>query len=316
MNCQTATSPLPPPPDAFYNKTLLSFFPTASTISDSATERLSMNEVQMIEIQIDGKETQMDQDYLEYVWESMSLWGIRSFTFDWASGFDDCYNQIISQFFIKVWIWGLMWKGIGTMVAVEVGGFKYQKHILMAVLRTVFLYLQSIYHKIQKDLGSITTLREKNTKYLGLKRFRIFFWFMYQKDEPILFMCQKLIYHQDCLVELGMKKELVAVFKNKYAFSDDELRVNSSAHVVKASWFVVRIQNWWVSWCLVCIFFSKLLKRSNIAENLTGVQTWGTLLLTGFKSRKQKVREFVSPAWRIFLSLDPNLIPDPARYLW
>ncbi|KAG0140344.1 hypothetical protein CROQUDRAFT_12656, partial [Cronartium quercuum f. sp. fusiforme G11] len=193
MGREGTQSPLPPPPDTFYNRILQEFIPEESTLVDTAPLRISLLEVQGIS-SLGGN---IDRDYIDYICLHMAIWGIRYFTFDWLANWDDCFNQIISQFLLKVWRWGLLSNRLGIELKVEAQEMQDSDRKMMAILYSHFHYLRDLYKACLKDPGFLTMTREHNTKAVALKRV-------------------------NCLIDMGVKEEYVGLFDNKYVASDDE----------------------------------------------------------------------------------------------
>ncbi|CAH7690396.1 hypothetical protein PPACK8108_LOCUS25737, partial [Phakopsora pachyrhizi] len=101
MNRDSSTAPLPNPPNSFYQSEVQIFIDSEPHEgSNGSNEMLTEADI----CKVANKDGKLDRDYLLYIYSSMQGWGIRYFTLDWNSDFDDQFNQIICQFFIKVFL--------------------------------------------------------------------------------------------------------------------------------------------------------------------------------------------------------------------
>ncbi|KNE87922.1 hypothetical protein PSTG_18684, partial [Puccinia striiformis f. sp. tritici PST-78] len=108
---EKGTSPVPPPPSALERRRLEGYFNVSPDApADSAGIRIQQREVVSI-----SSNSRIDQDYIDYVHGTMRRWGITRFTMAWDDNYDDRYNQIMGQFFLRVWKWGITFGRFGLV---------------------------------------------------------------------------------------------------------------------------------------------------------------------------------------------------------
>ncbi|KAI8444714.1 hypothetical protein BY996DRAFT_4554422, partial [Phakopsora pachyrhizi] len=127
---------------------------------------------------------------------------------DWNSNFDDQFNQIICQFFIKVW--GLTTNRFGIPAKKEAISFKMDSQILMAIFWRHSQYLSACYKAMQKKPKALENQRIKNSTAVALH--------------------QKSLGRQQFLEEINSNPAVVNCFNNKYCNSDDEISPDPAAH--------------------------------------------------------------------------------------
>ncbi|CAH7690785.1 hypothetical protein PPACK8108_LOCUS26231, partial [Phakopsora pachyrhizi] len=208
MNCDSSTAPLPNPPNSFYKSEVQIFIDSEPHEgSNGSNEKLTEADI----CKVTNKDGKLDRDYLLYIHSSMQRWGIRYFTLDWNSNFDDQFNQIICQFFIKVvWKWGLTTNRFGIPAKKEAISFKMDSQILMAIFWRHSQYLSACYKAMQKKLKALENQRIKNSTAVALH--------------------QKSLGWQQFLEDINSNPAVVNCFNNKYCNSDDEISPDPAAH--------------------------------------------------------------------------------------
>jgi hypothetical protein len=112
MNCENAKDLVPDLPSVLKRRKIEGYFGVSPDIpSDSAGIRIQQRD--LVPILSNAK---IDQDYINYVHGTMRRWGITRFTMDWDKHYNDQFNQIMCQFFIWVWKWGLAYGRFGPLV--------------------------------------------------------------------------------------------------------------------------------------------------------------------------------------------------------
>ncbi|KAH9807771.1 hypothetical protein DFH28DRAFT_912833, partial [Melampsora americana] len=167
MGQASAQSPLPPPPNQFYNRTIQQFKSLDQDPDDPNATSLPIEDVHGI----NNDKGELDQDYINYIVGQMRAHGILFFTMDWGAHVDDQFNQLMIQFFVKVWKWGLTgnwFKVAAKQAAIKI---KMDDMILTPIFVKHFKYLQGSYKKLIKDKYALAIEQEKNTKGVALNKF-------------------------------------------------------------------------------------------------------------------------------------------------
>ncbi|KNZ64473.1 hypothetical protein VP01_1024g4 [Puccinia sorghi] len=129
MNRQSATDAVPDPPTVHERNWIKGFFDVSDILpTDNAGSRIAQCKV----VPIQGT-SKIDNDYVQYVHATMRRWGIPRFTMDWEKHWDDRFNQIMCQFFIQVWKWGLTCTRFGLIAQHEASRINMDNHTLMAI---------------------------------------------------------------------------------------------------------------------------------------------------------------------------------------
>ncbi|KNZ45070.1 hypothetical protein VP01_8518g2 [Puccinia sorghi] len=113
MKHGVATDPVPDPPSSQERNRIEGYFESCDgPPGDNAGSRISQHEITAIE-----GNSKIDTDYVKYIHATIRQWGISCFTMDWDKHWDDRFNQILCQFFIRVWKWGLACNCFGLIVS-------------------------------------------------------------------------------------------------------------------------------------------------------------------------------------------------------
>ncbi|KAH9473357.1 hypothetical protein Pst134EA_000429 [Puccinia striiformis f. sp. tritici] len=129
MNRENATALVPDPPSVLERRKIEGYFGVSpNTPSDSAGIQIQQRD--LVEISSTPK---IDQDYIDYIHGTMRRWGITRFTMDWNRHYNNRFNQIMCQFFIQVWKWGLAFGRFGPLVQNEAASLDMDELILMAI---------------------------------------------------------------------------------------------------------------------------------------------------------------------------------------
>ncbi|KAH9447745.1 hypothetical protein Pst134EB_021747 [Puccinia striiformis f. sp. tritici] len=166
MNREKGTSPVPPPPSALERRRLEGYFNVSPDApADSAGIRIQQREVVSI-----SSNSRIDQDYIDYVHGTMRRWGITRFTMAWDDNYDDRYNQIMGQFFLRVWKWGITFGRFGLVVQAEASKINMDELILMAIYWRHTKSLRRYYKRGAKGEEVLLSDQVKNTIRQALKR--------------------------------------------------------------------------------------------------------------------------------------------------
>ncbi|POW12703.1 hypothetical protein PSHT_07998 [Puccinia striiformis] len=180
MNREKGTSPVPPPPSALERRRLEGYFNVSPDApADSAGIRIQQREVVSI-----SSNSRIDQDYIDYVHGTMRRWGITRFTMAWDDNYDDRYNQIMGQFFLRVWKWGITFGRFGLVVQAEASKINMDELILMAIYWRHTKSLRQYYKRGAKGEEVLLSDQVKNTIRQALKRKSIF-WQLYLQQQGV-----------------------------------------------------------------------------------------------------------------------------------
>ncbi|MBW0565653.1 hypothetical protein O181_105368 [Austropuccinia psidii MF-1] len=94
----------------------------------------------------------------------MHQWGIPRFTMDWDSHWDNRFNQIMTQFFFRVWKWGLFCNRFGLVAESQAKSINMDELILMAVYWRHAKSLKRYYKRGISDQEGLQKDSEANTK--------------------------------------------------------------------------------------------------------------------------------------------------------
>ncbi|MBW0509314.1 hypothetical protein O181_049029 [Austropuccinia psidii MF-1] len=137
----------------------------------------------------------------------MRRWGIPRFTMDWDSHWDNRFNQIMTQFFLCVWKWGLVCNRFGLVAESQARSINMDELILMAVYWQHAKSLKRYYKRGLSDQEGLQKDSEANTK------------------RSILFR----VYLQD----QGVDEQFVTLFDEKTVNSDDEVVLKNESPLVQ-----------------------------------------------------------------------------------
>ncbi|KAI7962702.1 hypothetical protein MJO28_000796 [Puccinia striiformis f. sp. tritici] len=148
MNRENATALVPDPPSVLERRKIEGYFGVSpNTPSDSAGIQIQQRD--LVEISSTPK---IDQDYIDYIHGTMRRWGITRFTMDWNRHYNNRFNQIMCQFFIQVWKWGLAFGPFGPLVQNEAASLDMDELILMAIYWRHSKSLRQYYKRGQKAI--------------------------------------------------------------------------------------------------------------------------------------------------------------------
>ncbi|KAH9444045.1 hypothetical protein KEM48_011159 [Puccinia striiformis f. sp. tritici PST-130] len=201
MNRENATALVPDPPSVLKRRKIEGYFGVSPNApSDSAGIRIQQRDLVAI-----SSTPKIDQDYIDYIHGTMRRWGITRFTMDWNRHYDDRFNQIMCQFFIRVWKWGLAFGRFGPLVQNEAASLDMDELILMAIYWRHSKSLRRYYKRGQKGDETLASDQAKNTQRQSLKR--------------------KSVLRQLYLQQQGVHISFIEPFDDKDANSDDEITV-------------------------------------------------------------------------------------------
>ncbi|KAH9823204.1 hypothetical protein DFH28DRAFT_1078265 [Melampsora americana] len=89
---------------------------------------------------------------------------------DWGAHVDDQFNQLMIQFFVKVWKWGLSGNRFKQAAKEEALRIKMDDMILTAIYVKHFKYLRGLYKKLIKDKDALVIDQERNNRTVALQR--------------------------------------------------------------------------------------------------------------------------------------------------
>ncbi|KAH9822267.1 hypothetical protein DFH28DRAFT_948170 [Melampsora americana] len=210
MNRETGTSPVPDPPSILERRKLEGFF-DISPNPPSDTAGLQIQQRELVSITSNSK---IDQDYIDFVHGTMRRWGITRFTMDWERHYNDRFNQIMCQFFLKVWKWGLAFGRFGPLVQNEAAKLEMDELVLMAIYWQHTKSLRRYYKRGKKGEEILTVDQAKNTQRQSLKR--------------------KSVVRQLYLQNQGVHLSFIEPFDDKDANSDDELVIQNDSPLALA----------------------------------------------------------------------------------
>ncbi|KAI7957552.1 hypothetical protein MJO28_004647 [Puccinia striiformis f. sp. tritici] len=210
MRRRKATEPVPAPPTIHERDRIEGFFNVCDTPpNDSAGPRIQQREV----VPIEGS-PKVDNDYVQYIHATMQRWGISRFTMDWDQNWDNRFNQIMSQFFLRVWKWGLACNRFGLPAQHEASKINMDEHTLMAIYWRHCKSLRRYFKRGKKGGEKLAQDQTKNTARQSLKR--------------------KSVARQLYLQQQGVHPNFIEPFDEKSVNSDDELVVEDEVVVALA----------------------------------------------------------------------------------
>ncbi|KNZ60796.1 hypothetical protein VP01_149g5, partial [Puccinia sorghi] len=125
-----------------------------------------------------SRTNKIDEDYVQYVHATMQQWGISCLNMDWEKHWDG-FNQIMSQFFIRVWKWGLSTGCFDLLAQRKASSLDMNDHIFMAIYWCHSKILCCHYKRGQKGEEVLALDQEKNTQRQLLRQV-FFFSFLCQ----------------------------------------------------------------------------------------------------------------------------------------
>lgn len=111
-----ACSELPPPPSNEERNLVETRFSTVSYPSDSAPC------LTPVTLSLAHKGV-VPQDFADYLDSTLSRWSMKRFTYDWLGQFDDRYNQVSLQFFLRTFKQALISAAYGVTLLEAVEDF-------------------------------------------------------------------------------------------------------------------------------------------------------------------------------------------------
>ncbi|PLW19785.1 hypothetical protein PCASD_20812 [Puccinia coronata f. sp. avenae] len=207
MNRENATEAVPDPPSVLERRKIEGYFGVSPDVpSDNAGIRIQQRELVPI-----SSTAKIDQDYIDYVHGTMRRWGITRFTMDWDKHYDDRFNQIMCQFFLRVWKWGLASGRFGPLVQNEAANLDMDELTLMAIYWRHTKSLRRYYKRGQKGDEALVADQAKNTQRQSLKR--------------------KSALRQIYLQQQGVDMHFIDPFDDRDANSEDELVISNGIPV-------------------------------------------------------------------------------------
>jgi hypothetical protein len=109
MNRKKGTCPIPPPPSTLEKDELEGRFPTDDDFP-------SEHDLPCIPASatILARSPKISDNFHDYLLSFLRRWGLRRFTFDWDGNFDDRYNQISLQLFLRTFKQALLAREYGV----------------------------------------------------------------------------------------------------------------------------------------------------------------------------------------------------------
>ncbi|KAG0139230.1 hypothetical protein CROQUDRAFT_137231 [Cronartium quercuum f. sp. fusiforme G11] len=145
----------------------------------------------------------LDHKYISYIIGSMSTYCTLYFTLDWFGNFDNQFNQLMAQFFLKFWKWGLESNWFTVTTKEDPWRIQFDDVVPTAIFAQHFEYLKSNYKKLCKKNNALVMDQQKNTLSAAL--------------------LQKSKRHQSFLMDCGVLPCYVDVFDNRHVNSNDEI---------------------------------------------------------------------------------------------
>ncbi|KAG0143268.1 hypothetical protein CROQUDRAFT_96464 [Cronartium quercuum f. sp. fusiforme G11] len=158
MGHKSATYPLPPPSDDYHSRSIQQFVvldndPLTAGSSHVNIPLTNIHGMKIMEI--------LDHDYILYIIGAMHTHGILYFTLDWFGNFDNQFNQLMAQFFLKVWKWGLRSNWFTVAAKEEAQRIHFDDVVLTAIFAKYFEYLKSNYKKLCKNTNALVMDQQK-----------------------------------------------------------------------------------------------------------------------------------------------------------
>lgn len=166
MGRANAKSPFPPPPDQFYNRHLQQFIETHPKNNDINALSLQTSNVHGL----NNGAGVLDRDYIDYIMGAMATRHIYFFTMDWGAHIDDQFNQIMIQFFTKVWKWGLTTYRFKPAAKKEAERLNMEDKILAAIYVRHYKYLRTQYKKLIVNPDALIIEQARNSQSVALLR--------------------------------------------------------------------------------------------------------------------------------------------------
>ncbi|EGG12839.1 uncharacterized protein MELLADRAFT_58735 [Melampsora larici-populina 98AG31] len=204
MGQTDAKSPFPPPPDQFYNCSLQRFIGLNPDPEGSEAPALQTTKIRGIS----NHKHKLDRDYIDYIKGAMATCHIYFFTMDWGAHIDDQFNQIMIQFFVKVWKWGLNSFRFPPAAKKEAERLEMNDKILAAIYVRHYKYLRTQYKKLVLNDNALIEEQARNSLSVALLR----------KTED----------HQRYLMAMGTLPCYVDTFENRYVNSDCEVEPDAT----------------------------------------------------------------------------------------
>ncbi|KNZ51999.1 hypothetical protein VP01_3734g5 [Puccinia sorghi] len=165
MKRGVATDPVPDPPSSQEHNRIKGYFESCDgPPGDNVGSRILQHEITAIK-----GNSKINTDYVQYIHATMRRWGISHFTMDWDKHWDNQFNQILCQFYIRVWKWGLACNCIGLIVQKEAAQLNMDDHTLMAIYWQHAKSLKHYYKCGKKGQQTLAEDQEKNTQLQSLK---------------------------------------------------------------------------------------------------------------------------------------------------
>ncbi|MBW0516945.1 hypothetical protein O181_056660 [Austropuccinia psidii MF-1] len=135
---------------------------------DNASIRLQQRQITPVKAN-----SKVDSNYIMFIHTTMRRWGIPRFTMDWDNHWDNRFNQTMTQFFLRVWKWGLVCNRFGVVAESEARSINMDVMILMAIYWRHSKSLKRYYKRGLTDGNGLQKDSEANTKRSAL--FRVIF---------------------------------------------------------------------------------------------------------------------------------------------
>ncbi|MBW0473936.1 hypothetical protein O181_013651 [Austropuccinia psidii MF-1] len=165
MNCRNAKSLVPNhPPTEAERQVVEGFFNISpEPPSDAASHQLQLKQITPIQ-----HNSKIDTDYVVFIYPTMRRWGIPRSTMDWDSHWDNFFNQLMTQFFLCVYEWGLVCNIFGLVAESQARSINMDELILIAVYWRYEKSLKRYYKSGISDQEGLPKYSEANTKCLIL----------------------------------------------------------------------------------------------------------------------------------------------------
>ncbi|MBW0498434.1 hypothetical protein O181_038149 [Austropuccinia psidii MF-1] len=230
MNRKDAKSLVPAPPTEAERNTIEGFFNISPDPPlDNASVRLQQKQITLIQ-----STSKIDSDYLIFIHTTMRRWGIPRFTMDWDNHWDNRFNQIMTQFFLRVWKWGLVCNRFGVVAESEARSINMDEMILMAIYWRHAKSLKRYYKRGLSDEKGLQKDSAANTKRTALFR--------------------KSQVRQLYLQEQGVDEQFITGFDEKTVNSNDEIFLKNEGPLVEPEnpfWCSLKATEYidWIEFC-------------------------------------------------------------------
>ncbi|KAK4696060.1 hypothetical protein P7C70_g8438, partial [Phenoliferia sp. Uapishka_3] len=219
-----ATSPIPDPPTPVEKEALESRYPTNAELPTKHSNYILPRKPTLL------KQKYINDNFHDYILSLMRRWGILRFTFDWNGNFDDRYNQVMLQFFIRTFCQGSLSGQFGTLV--QTGDRDIL--VLTSMIGLHWITLCGQYTAQQKNPFALKKSRADGTIQKAKERARDI--------------------HLNLLGNAGVHPDIVAIFRSPQVMPEEHL-VSVPTNVGPRVHRECRPHQWWSEKALAFMIF-------------------------------------------------------------